>query len=317
MDRENSEGQASPGGSPESPQGETGGVAGADGSLGSAEANFPLQSPLFHAEHAGRYDRQALISSYEELFECRLIVMIDNIFSYSITLFEELIHDASPLEDLHVLLWTPGGDGEVAVRLVRSAQARCRRLTILVPDQAKSAGTLLAMGAHEILMGPTSDLGPIDPQMLIGNAFVSAKDIIAAVDESTRAVQQSPDTYPIHAALLADVNALTVQQAKSALMRTDDLAEEALKSNPDRSSEEVQALLANVLSALVEAPNQHAAVFGLDAAEEVGLPITRAEPNSVQWRMIWHLWTKYFALNQRAYEGRQASKVMPWPNYDS
>lgn len=71
------------------------------------------------------------------------------------------------------------------MRLVRSAQARCRRLTVIVPDQAKSAATLLALGAHQILMGPTSDLGPVDPQFQLGeNDLVSAKAIIAAVEKA-------------------------------------------------------------------------------------------------------------------------------------
>jgi membrane-bound ClpP family serine protease len=46
-----------------------------------------------------------------------------------------------PQQNLHLLLDTPGGDGETAIRVVRSAQARCRELTVIVPNQAKSAGT--------------------------------------------------------------------------------------------------------------------------------------------------------------------------------
>jgi len=115
-----------------------------------------------------------------------------------VTLFEELIYDADPNTDLHILLASPGGDGETAVRLVRSAQARCRQLTVVVPDQAKSAATLLALGAHHILMGPASDLGPIDPQFLLGDgSLVSAKDIIGSVEEAVKTVQAAPETYPI------------------------------------------------------------------------------------------------------------------------
>ena len=121
---------------------------------------LPSQTPLFHAEHAGRYDRQRLITAYQEEFDCRLVVLVDYIFPESVTLFEELVLDADPSRDLHLLLFTPGGDGETAARLVRSAQARCRRLTVIVPEQAKSAGTLIVLGGHNILMGPTSDLGP-------------------------------------------------------------------------------------------------------------------------------------------------------------
>lgn len=275
---------------------------------------LPDQSPLYHAEHAARYDRQGLIKAYQEKFDCRLVVLIDAIFGWGVTHFEELIHDADPNQDLHLLLETPGGDGETAVRLVRAAQARCKELTIVVPDQAKSAGTLLVMGAHKILMGPTSDLGPVDPQFPQSDgSLISAKDIIAAVDDAAKKVQAAPATYPIYAALLGDVSALKVQQARSALARSADLVEEALRSNPDRSEKDVKDLKANLKAPLIEAKQSHAAIFGARDALKVGLPVVEADPSSEQWKIIWRLWAKYFALGPpRVYEGEKVSKTIPW-----
>ena len=63
----------------------------------------PSRSPIFEARHADRYARQELIRRYEELAECRLVVMISPIVTESVTLFEELIYDADPSEDLHLL----------------------------------------------------------------------------------------------------------------------------------------------------------------------------------------------------------------------
>lgn len=275
---------------------------------------LPKQSPLFHAEHAQRYDRQSLIHSYEEEFDCRLVVMIDQIFGDSITMFEELIYSADPKEDLHLLLNTPGGDGETAVRIVRGAQSRCRELTVIVPDQAKSAGTLLAMGAHHILMGPTSDLGPVDPQFQVGGgSLAAAKDIIAAVDDAAARVQQAPDTYPLFASLLSDVTALMVQQARSSLERTADLVREALFSNPDRNADTVDTISEKIREPLVERPLTHAAVFGAREAAAAGLPVIEADPESRQWRMIWRLWAKYFALGAYTivYESNHESRIIP------
>jgi membrane-bound ClpP family serine protease len=142
---------------------------------------LPSQSPLFHAEHAERYQRQAAIRNYQETHHCRLIVVIDVLFPTSIAPLEELLYNADPSLDLHLILVSPGGDGETAVRMVRSIQARCKELTVIVPDIAKSAATILCLGAHRILMGPTSDLGPVDPQFPLPGApgYVSAKDMIA------------------------------------------------------------------------------------------------------------------------------------------
>ena len=268
---------------------------------------LPPQSPLYHAQHADQYDRQRMIGAYSAKFSCRLIVMIDVIFDPSVTMFEELIYDADPRQDLHLLLNSRGGDGEVALRLVRSAQARCRELTVIIPNQAKSAATLLTIGAHHILMGPASDLGPIDPQFMLGDELVSAKDIIAAVDDATLKVQQSPATYPIYASLLSDMTALIVQKARSALDRTEDQLEEALKSNPDRNEDQVGKLKENLSGPLISMPKSHAALYSAIDAKAAELPVQEANPQSEQWQMIWRLWAKYSQLalqGQSIYEGR-------------
>ena len=117
-------------------------------------SNSAGRSPLFEAQHALRYERQQIIRDYQSAYDCRLVVMSDVIFPRSISLLEEALFDASPEEDLHILLRTLGGDGETALRLVRQAQSRCKELTVVVSDQAKSAGTLFALGADSNLHGP-------------------------------------------------------------------------------------------------------------------------------------------------------------------
>ena len=173
------------------------------------------------------------------------------------------------------------------------------------------AGTILALGAHYILMGPTSDLGPVDPQFQnpSGPGLYSAKDLIAAVEAAERAVTNNPDTYALHASLLADVNALMVQQARSAMDRTGDLVREALGSHPDRDPKEVTKIAKAIKKTLIDLPMNHGAVFGASDAHRVALPVIEANPDSDQWRLIWQLWTKYFALGHPIYEGRRASQI--------
>ena len=274
-----------------------------------------IRTPLYQSQNAQRYERQDRIREYEQRYSCRLIVLIDAIFLPSVTLFEELVFDANREQDLHLLLYSPGGDGETAVRLLRSAHSRCKKLTVIVPDQAKSAATLIAIGAHEIIMGPVSDLGPIDPQMQLPGkprSLVSAKDIIAAVDEASAKIQKAPDTYPLYAALLGDVTGILVQQAKSALGRSDDLLTLALESCSGRKEADVAGLHARLRPLLIEQAKTHAAIFGAKEAAEATLPVRQLDPSDPQWQAIWALWTRYFVLSSRVYEGVRASQVFPW-----
>ena len=271
-------------------------------------------APLFQASHSATQERQTLIGEYEDRFDCRLIVYIDAIFPPSVTVFEDLIYDAQEEQDLHLLLSSPGGDGETAVRLARAAQSRCRELTVIVPDAAKSAATLLAIGAHHILMGPSSDLGPIDPQFYLNGDLVAAKDIIAAVDDAADRVQKAPDTYPLYASLLSNVTALIVQQARAALDRSEVSLLEALQSNRDRNPDEVSDLCERLKGPLITGPSTHAAIFGTKDALQAGLPIIKADLRSEQWKMIWGLWTRYYSLGggtiARIYEGRNSSWLL-------
>lgn len=66
------------------------------------------RTPLYEAEHAARYEWQALIliREYQEAHGCRLVVMRDVVFPRCVPLFEETLFDADPDRDLHVLLGT-------------------------------------------------------------------------------------------------------------------------------------------------------------------------------------------------------------------
>lgn len=239
------------------------------------------------------------------------MVIRDVVFPHCVPLFEETLFDADPGQDLHVLLGTPGGDGETALRLIRQAQSRCRELTVIVPDQAKSAGTLFVLGADRIYMGPTSDLGPVDPQFQLPNGgLAAARAIIAAVERAERSIQQDPTTYPLHAALLADITALMVQQARDALARTDDLVREALTCVSSRRPEQVQELTEKLKKHLVGEPKDHRAIVSAADASRFGLPVEEADPTSDRWQAVWRLWAKYLILpSVYVYEGELASQI--------
>lgn len=160
-------------------------------------------------------------------------------------------------------------------------------------------------------MGPTSDLGPIDPQFrLPSGAFASGKAIIAAVEDAERRIQANPETYPLHASLLNDITALLVQQAKDAIARTGDQLREALACVEGRDENQITALASGLQEPLIKNPQSHGTAISARHANELGLPVDKASGSEAQWQSIWRMWAKYAALDAAAiYEGQTASQI--------
>jgi hypothetical protein len=67
--------------------------------------------------------------------------------------------------DLFLAMETPGGLPAAAFKIARLLRNSFNKITVLVPFTSYSAGTLIALTADEIVMGPVSNLGPLDVQI--------------------------------------------------------------------------------------------------------------------------------------------------------
>lgn len=93
-----------------------------------------------------------------------------------------------PADQVEIDVWleSPGGDAHAAYKLALLLRAHCSRLRVVVPDFAKSAATLLTIGADEIYMAPAAELGPLDAQIAREGGMVSsisALDIARSVED--------------------------------------------------------------------------------------------------------------------------------------
>lgn len=64
-----------------------------------------------------------------------------------------------------LVLVTWGGEADSAYRIAKCLQSRYKKFTLYVTGYCKSAGTLVAVGAHELVFGEYGELGPLDVQM--------------------------------------------------------------------------------------------------------------------------------------------------------
>ena len=82
--------------------------------------------------------------------------------------FGSMLDTIGEVKDLDLMIHSPGGNGVVAEKIVDMCRKHCKKwFRVIVPNMAKSAATLISLGADEIVMGYCSELGPIDPQKII------------------------------------------------------------------------------------------------------------------------------------------------------
>jgi len=108
-------------------------------------------------------------------------------------------HSHTLTKPLFLLLHTNGGKVEPAYLISKCCKKSAPKFVVAVPRFAKSAGTLLALGADEIHMGIISELGPIDPQ--IGE--YPALGLGSAVEHIATLCKKHPDAIEMLAKYLA------------------------------------------------------------------------------------------------------------------
>jgi hypothetical protein len=77
----------------------------------------------------------------------------------------KLIEEKKNGEDCILFLTTLGGNPDVAYKISRFLQHKYDNVVVAVAGLCKSAGTLLAIGANEVIFSPYGELGPLDIQL--------------------------------------------------------------------------------------------------------------------------------------------------------
>lgn len=68
-------------------------------------------------------------------------------------------------DKVEILIHSPGGHPDIAYRTMKFFRRRFSEVNVIVPLMAKSAATLMCLGADKIFMGEFAELGPIDIQI--------------------------------------------------------------------------------------------------------------------------------------------------------
>src|SRR5947209_810167 len=168
------------------------------------------------------------------------------------------IRTTPPEQPIDVILHTPGGLAIAALQIARALRAHPGRVTVFVPHFAMSGGTLVALGADEIVMTQHAMLGPIDPQI---NGMPAASIIKVAGEKPLSEIDDQT-------LIFADVGHKAIEQLKR---QTAELLRAPM-------APEMATALADKLTS---GRWTHDYPITVTEARELGLPVNTAMPQDV------------------------------------
>jgi hypothetical protein len=208
------------------------------------------------------------------------------------------LHAIGKSERIDLILYTRGGVTEVCWRLLNLLREYCGHLGIIVGTRVQGAGTLLALGADEIVMGPLSEIGgiealrkhPLLPRDDTGQPLpVTLSEIkglmrfLSTEDGDADAASHLPGP-DLLSALLQQIHPLAIAN----LQQADTLAREVsrralgLHMHPENASN-IEALV-DLFNGGFHSPMYTA---GRNELQEAGLPVTIASDDL--WNSVWGL----------------------------
>ena len=252
------------------------------------------KTPMFTAMHSSRYERQDLIKNINEAENTNLICYVGSpqseINRDDIIGFVDMLHNIDEGAPIDLLLHTCGGDVDACEMLVKLVLAKVgtARFRVIVPALAKSAGTLMALGANTIIMSDTSELGMIDPQFQMrdsqGNEFShSVIGYLEAFDEYSQALRTDPKD-PVALLMLDSFDGKVVKKFRGIRDRVRIFAEDLLKRQGLESSRISSELLSSSRWKTHGQPIRHA------DATQLKLPVEYMPGSDIRWQYYWKLY---------------------------
>ena len=291
-------------------------------------SNDPVIAAI-QTEANQRHDtRRALLVSIGNELD-RPVVAFFTSFSFPVALddqdvqmLEDLLRTLDLSKGLAVIVSSPGGSGLAAERIIRvlRSYSGTGEYWAIVPAKAKSAATMVCLGASRILMGPAAELGPIDPQQIVRGKFVSVHHIIDSYHKLFRGANRSKGNLEPYLQQLSSYNSSEIVHLEAERDLATDVAVGCLQSGmmAGKSAEEIKKTMQVFLHP--SATKSHGRPIYHDEAKRCGLNVEVCDGHSELWNNVYEFFVR---ANQyvsghaaKAIETAEAAFHMPVPNSD-
>lgn len=203
---------------------------------------------------------------------------------------------------LNLILHSPGGDGTCVEKFVALCRNQCKQFRVIIPHMAKSAATMIALGADEIVMGPSSELGPIDaqvpvvaggiPRYLSAQSFIDARDSL--LKQYAEATKQKMDPKPI-LQMIATLDIPHIEECQRLMDFGRDVVRKLLvahmfRRHAQRVAEAKKA--ADMLTSVKMHKVHGRQIDGATARSELGLNVRLLAKGDEFWQLVWEYYTR-------------------------
>ena len=278
----------------------------------------PTRTPLYQANSAERYNRQSVIKQIQDRTKRSLICYVSGdkcvIEAEDTVPFVDLLHNVPPGHNLDLLLHTTGGSIDTAEKLMGMMRRHVdsAELRIIVPDFAKSAGTLMVLGADRVVMSDTSELGPIDPQTVLFDRWQSVQNYLDAYTTHADALKTDPDDVAAKI-MLGKLDPATLKLCEAAVDRARQAAESLLKRGMFRNEGNWSLTVTELLD--TSRWLSHGQMISWEDAQDpqLGLMVDHCDYHSEEWQDYWRIYClQRLAVGnqQKLYESDYASLVI-------
>ena len=210
---------------------------------------------------------------------------------------------------LILILHTPGGDPNAVESIVEYLHAKFDRMDVVVPYLAMSGGAMISLASNLLLLGKQSQLGPIDPQLIIGNKAHSARAIQEGFNKARKDIEKDTKLAHLWAPILQNMGPSLVLEADKALAYSKELVKNWLKMRMlnDIECDEEREKKANTIAAYFNAERTpghdqiyvHGQRIGAAKLQQLGLKLKFLEDDhNLQNHILtsYHLMTMIFEM---------------------
>jgi hypothetical protein len=199
-------------------------------------------------------------------------ITIDDLYKIEATITKMQEEDKLPAK-CHLVIQTPGGSLDAAVKIAKYLQAVFEEIEAYVPYEAASGGTMLCLAANTIVMDLTSDLTPIDPQVYYKGERIAATSYEQAIsDFEEKFPTKRPEELPSPYQQMGNTfDPIVLKEMDKIVWDTISVALSLLKKSqkPEKDSD-----LYPVVLALGKSEKPHSHVISAAEAKEIGLNVS-------------------------------------------